>query len=384
MKIEQTLQAYDAAQHHHALQNILSLATFGGQAFTRLAKSTSIRQSFDKVLIGRLEKAGLGDANYLDALTNVLVKTLKSQSDSVAGSVTGSAEAASDQRIHAISSDLLQSLLSRGELDISSLQDIRDALITRIFICIHSGRLDLQNKLLHVLHATVAALAVSRKRRDRRSTIGEVFSATPKPSLDIPIDNKVPTMLELLRDGLTEQKIADSALLHHWVDFLLMTLPHLRTALNTLLLPLIERLSARVETFIDGMEIVYDAEKKGKGRRHSSDVNEADFAILLNALERLFVVALEEARASNTQEDETTLQERPQTADSHTGGFLGYISTALGTADAAAGQADSKPKVSDKVRGLLHIADGTRLGESCDEYAALHFPPPPASCLVCS
>lgn len=344
INVEHCLRPFDAAQHQHALENLLSLASFGGQGFTRLAKSTSIRTSMHRRLIGRLEKAGLGDANYLDALTNILVKSVKSESFT---SSSGHRNPR-DQRLHAVASDLLQILVSKGDLDLNSLEDVRDALVARIFICVHTGQPDLQNKLLHVLHTTLAALGTTRKRRDRRSTIGDrpSISQTIKPSLDLSATVGTPTMVQLLCDGITKQKVPSSALLHHWVDFLLMTLPHFKSSLNSLLLPLLERILEKVEVFIEDLEIAFDIELKGKARSRALDVNEADFAVLLNALERLFVVALEEARNNAARADESAVLDRPQTADSHSGGFLGYISTALGTSEGGTGQADSLPKVS--------------------------------------
>ena len=108
----------------------------------------------------------------------------------------------------------------------------------------------------------------------------------------------------LMSDGITKQR--NGAIVHHWVDFLLMTLPHLRTSLSALLFPLIDRIGLRLRTFVDEMEMAYDPTRKGKGKAvssHSADVSDADFAVLLNALERLFAIAVDEAKTANTQED---------------------------------------------------------------------------------
>ena len=342
IQIEQHLRAFDIAQHQHVLKNLLSLASFGGQGFTRLAKATAIKQSLDVNFVSRAEKQELAGDNYLDALTAILVIILRSES-SASSSGRGHI---SDQRLHATASDLLQTLVSRGDVEMPGLQAIEGALITRLYICIHNGQQDLQNKLLHVLHSTIAAMGTARKRRDRRSTIGEktAIGKDVRLSLDRlgPYD---PSIAELLCDGIAGQHAASSALLHHWVDFLLMTLPHLRGGLNMLLLPVIERLAAQMEAFLEEMELVYDPNKKGKAKSRAGEVNDADFAVLLNALERLFAVALEEAKSANSQEDDATTSERPQTAEGHSGGFLGYISTALGTADGSVGPSDATPKV---------------------------------------
>lgn len=260
---------------------------------------------------------------------------------------------APNQYIHAATADLLQNLVSRGDIDLQSLQAIENALVTRLFLCIHREQYDLQNKFLHVLHSAIAAINSAQKRKDRRSTVGEKSAgsaSTPAPirtSLDRNLGAHDPLLVVLMCDGITKQR--NGAIVHHWVDFLLMTLPHLRTSLSGLLFPLIDRIAARLRTFVDEMEMAFDPTRKGKGRAVASlsaDVSDADFAVLLNALERLFAIAVEEAKTANAQEDDSLGTERPTTADGHSGGgFLGYISTALGTADGHHAHPDAAPKV---------------------------------------
>lgn len=48
---------FDAAKIHHVLENLLSLARFGGQGFTRITKAQAVAQSHDPQL-RKLLKAG--------------------------------------------------------------------------------------------------------------------------------------------------------------------------------------------------------------------------------------------------------------------------------------------------------------------------------------
>lgn len=45
LKIERYQHVFDMAQLQHVLDNLISLASFGGQGFTRLAKTTFFDQS---------------------------------------------------------------------------------------------------------------------------------------------------------------------------------------------------------------------------------------------------------------------------------------------------------------------------------------------------
>ena len=44
--------------------------------------------------------------------------------------------------------DLLQALISRGEVDSHTLQIAESVVVGKLYLCVHSGRLDLQNKML--------------------------------------------------------------------------------------------------------------------------------------------------------------------------------------------------------------------------------------------
>lgn len=253
-----------------------------------------------------------------------------------------------NKHIHATSADLLQAILSRGELDTSMLHKVQSALVTRLHLCVHRGEYDLQNKLLHVLHSAIVALSESRKKADRRSTINSRHRAgstsrlsTEKPTVTPESEAHDASLLKLLSDGITQR---NSAMIHHWVDFLLITLPHLRKILLSLLFPLIDCISARIRTFVEELRAAFDPVVKGK--EVSTDASDADFTILMNALERLFMLALEEAKPLMAQEEDTASSEKPVSAGDGHGGFLSFMSNALSSTDGASVQHDSPSKAS--------------------------------------
>jgi hypothetical protein len=322
--IEEYVHVFDMAQHQHILENLLSLASFGGQGFTRLARTSYIKSTTYEELSERATKAHMQNDSYLDVLCKILVRFLLSEPSSL----LEPAMLSINTRLHALSADLLQVVISRGDLDVTTLQSIENALVVRLHILVTRSNYDLQNKLLHVLHSTIAAIASHQKRVDRKSIASEKAN---RLSTDQPLGVHSSLLVPLLSEGICDQN--NSAVIHHWVDFLLMTLQHFRNALHTLLFPLIDAILNRVQGFVQELQTAYDPASKGKAA--SVGVNDADYTILLNALERLFSVALEESKTAVPSDDE--LAERPQTAtDGTSGGFLGYISTALGTADGSA------------------------------------------------
>ena len=261
-----------------------------------------------------------------------------------------------NRSIHAITADLLQAIITRGDLDLPALQNIESALVTRLYLCIHRTEYDLQNKLLHVLHTTVTAISSSQRKVDRNSSNflrsrDASASQTFTEKLEPPLISHDPLLTKVLCDGIAAQR--SSAVTHHWVDFLLMTLPHFRNVLLPLLFPLIDCISARLQTFLDELDTACNTVRKGKWV--ASDANDADFAILMNALERLFVCAIDEAKGIMAHEEESANIERPSTNAEAAGGFLGFMSTALGTTDSPISQVDAGSKVTSLLLGLLSL-----------------------------
>ena len=68
----------------------------------------------------------------------------------------------------------------------------------------------------------------------------------------------------------------------------------------------------------------------------ASEATDADFTVLVNALERLLVVASDESRNSLADPtDDKAAMERAPTSDGSVG-FLGYVTTVLGSSEPAA------------------------------------------------
>lgn len=241
-----------------------------------------------------------------------------------------------------MAADLLQLIISRGDIDLSVLQSIESVLTVRLYLCIHRHELDLQNKLLHVLHSAVSAISNLKKKADRRST-------SSRQSIDYSIDSlggHEPLLVKVLSDAITKQR--SSAVIHHWVDFLLITIQQLRGVTTSLIFPLIDAISARLAEFVDELGATYNTENKGK--KVASDLSDADYTILLNALERLFSFALEDAKAVTSETEVASSTEKGQASnEGASAGFLGYITTALGGTDGAVA-AGSSAKVYPRFR----------------------------------
>lgn len=260
-------------------------------------------------------------------------------------------------------------MISRGDMDLALLQKCQSALTARLLICIHRSQYDLQNKLLHVLHAATAAISAHKKRQDRRSTVtsrnrsvslsqhnaGEKDGESADDALLGGHDRKLVKALCL---GVGAQR--DSATVCHWMDFLLITLPTFRNSLFPLLFPLIDCIVARLDALIREVQTAYDPSRKGKASSLISvSVGDADFSVLLNGLERVFTLAIDEAKVLIAQEDEASHAEKsPTVAD---GGFLSFMSSALGATESATSSSEDTRKV----RPFTEVLTGSTSEMAC-------------------
>ncbi|GEM07562.1 cellular morphogenesis-related protein [Rhodotorula toruloides] len=321
-------QAFDQARVHHVLDNILSLARFGGQGFIRIAKGSFLKHTFDPALRERVLGADLETHTYLDGLVVVLLRLLRADpSPNLATSL-----APRNPQIHAVVAELLQVLISRGEAELGGVTAIDAALTSRLFLSIHRGELDLQNKLLHVLHSVVHATATSTVRRHERSA----SQSTARDGKTEPQSAHPP---DLTRDDFFVRVLSDAiaqpsnAVIHHWIDFLLMTIPQSRHSLYGVLFPLIDNLVVRLESLVREFMNSYGS----TSALVASSLTDAEYTVLMNALERLLLMAVSEAVPAGSDEERASEKATSDAASSSGGGatgLLGYMTGVLGQAEA--------------------------------------------------
>lgn len=332
--IQHYIYPFDQAIVHHALECVVTLARFGGQGFTRIAKTCYMKHSHDPVLRQILPSAGLASASYLDALIKSLLLFISSEPEPKLIPAMSSA----NHQIHATSADLLQTLVSRGEIHSSDIATIEETLSYRLLLLIRAHDYNLQNKFLHTLHATIsvgtptpqsrhsASLDLTQTSRDKpdgqNSTVNQLFAT-------------------LVGDGITTQ--ANAAIVHHWIDFLLMTVPQIRRSLEEVVKPLIDRLVHRLRLLVLDLEKTYRANTPGDLQSESTD---SDFSVIVNALERLMVVAIEGEGPSSGAGEVTVGKsnlERSLPSESGGGLFAGVFNV-LGSSESAPNLPQERPK----------------------------------------
>lgn len=223
--------------------------------------------------------------------------------------------------------DLLQAIVARGEIDLPSLQNVQTAVIGKLYLSVHTHRLELQNKLLHLLHSVISAMTTGQDPSTSLPSKGVTGVATDtsvEPSaFDTPDDPPElsihPLLLQTLIDGINSP--SNSAVLQHWLDFVLMAVPQFHHALQSLVSPLGDCICKNLRIRLEDLRRALR-----EGHDHydfRSNTTDSEFIMLLNALERLVLLSLSTTETGHSDEDDIPA-EKPGT---ETGGLLGIVTS---------------------------------------------------------
>ena len=222
--------------------------------------------------------------------------------------------------------ELLQLIVSRGEVEIPSVQSIEATAIEKLYVSIHTSRLDLQNKWLHLLHSLITA-SISKLDFTRQAVPGKqddlVLETNAAQDKDPDSSHRYvmnPLLIQTLIDGLSVR--SNRPVLQHWLDFVLMAVPQFQPALHAAVAPLNDCLCRQV-FFALGDVLRMSSQTQSYVEDLVTTVTDADFTMLLNGLERLILLSLAYTSEMDPSEDDPNA---PEKAALEVGGLLGYVS----------------------------------------------------------
>jgi hypothetical protein len=251
-----------------------------------------------------------------------------------------------NSRLQAVSIELLQNLVSRGELDEISLATIEAAVVGKLYYCVHSRRLDVQNKLLHLLHSVISASVATRLKARQLAERKLEASSSRRQSLDDSAYRYAtnPLLIQTLVDGITV--IHNRSVYQHWLDFILMTVPQFSEVLKAAIGPLNESICRQLRVAL--------SEISRASRRSRGDVDDvkviitdAELLMYLNALERLVLLGVSSAPLRSQAEDDNEPSEKTTTQDG--GGLFGIVSTVFSSDNVA------QPNPEQLTVSILHL-----------------------------
>ncbi|CAL1694342.1 unnamed protein product [Somion occarium] len=333
---------FDQRYIAHLLETSLSIVKFGGQGFSKTARGTALSRSGNVDLIERLQIAGnFPDSSYMDIMIHLLLRFLQSEPKPGLSLTLHPLNIV----IQSTSLDLLQALVVRGEVDAITLQTIESTVVSKLYFSVHTHRLDLQNKLLHLLHSIITALSSLAAGSKPDKTLAVDRSPEISPSSAVSAYNINSLLVQTLIDGLSAS--SNRSGLQHWLDFVLSTVPQFQNVLHNAIFPLNDCVCKLLRS---ALADVLQASSGGAVDDIISSTTDADFLMLLNALERLVLLSSSHISTSTQDEDDTSLAEKHESS-----GLLGYVSNVFGS-DATVGAADDQGTVKSSDYRTLHDA----------------------------
>ncbi|TFK26748.1 hypothetical protein FA15DRAFT_255211 [Coprinopsis marcescibilis] len=312
---------FDQRLASHLVEILLSVAGFAGQGFSKAAVSSAIRRSLHSGMVQRVE-AGLLDSNrsYMDILIEILLRFVQSEPTDRLTPIM--------QPVNSIlqsnSIQLLQLLIARGDIDQVSVEGIEAIVIRKLYYSIHTRGLDIQNKLLHLLHSIIA-LSTSNAEIARRTAAREGgldgSGFQDKAAEDGFGYSLNPLFIQTMIDGISVS--SNRPVMQHWLDFILMAIPQFQPALQPAIVPLNDCLCRQLRSTLNSISDIRAHSEEYTGDLHTTPT-ELDMIMLMNGLERLILLGLAFTSEAEMAEDDGSGQEKPNTESS---GLLGYVST---------------------------------------------------------
>ena len=229
-----------------------------------------------------------------------------------------------------LSVDLLQTIVARGEIDQTALETVEAVVVAKLYTCVHTGRLDLQTKLLHLLHSVISALTTlgSQLPMTHQPRMELLSEATQAPDVDRETApqsyNMNPLLTQTLIDGIGTP--SNRPLLQHWLDFVLMTIPQFHLVLQPAVEPLIECICRQLRSATN--ETASAHSQLADTEDISSTTSDAELIMLLHAIERLLLLNLSRQIEPTDAEDDNNYTEKPATDGA---GLFGYVSNVFGS-----------------------------------------------------
>lgn len=205
--------------------------------------------------------------------------------------------------------ELLQAVASRGDLNEQTLRVLQSATVSTLFCSVHERHLDIQPKLLHLLHTTINASApagnsadasTSRSVKSSRSFDGERSLDAQRVSRQGEADGVDSLLVQLVVDGVGVR--SNRPILQHWIDFLLMTASFFQGPLQPVLLALADGIGDQLLSVLQ--EVAAHAHARESGQDSMCEVTDSETTMLLTAYERLILLSISKPNARQNTEPE--------------------------------------------------------------------------------
>ncbi|KAG2125338.1 hypothetical protein DEU56DRAFT_962153 [Suillus clintonianus] len=257
---------------------------FGGQGFSKSARGTFLRRSYDHVLLHRLSLAGIdAETSYLDAL---IESEPKHQGAPVMQPLNT-----------VIQSSVIGFLQTIGDIEMLAIEILEPAVIGKLFLYIGwTCKTSCCGPFTPSYLPQLSYAYNGNPPPEDRSAEGSQESAKRTYTINS-------LLAQTIIDGIAVPR--NRPVMQHWLDFVLM---QFQPALQSVISPIADCLSRHLRLLLLH---ALKANQPMANEKYPRVATDAEF-VILNALERLLVLGLTHLTQSdvNSQEDDTPVQEK--------------------------------------------------------------------------
>ncbi|EIW69034.1 hypothetical protein TREMEDRAFT_71761 [Tremella mesenterica DSM 1558] len=185
--------------------------------------------------------------------------------------------AISAHKVQSASLDILQQLVSRGDVSSTLQSQLKDCLIEQLGQAVKRRRLALQNKMLHLLHMTLNTSS------DSIRTHQHTPSNADRPQMPTEFDI---SLVRVITEALASP--TNRSVVQHWVDFVLLTTPQFQKS-RQLVLAMCDTFSQQVKASALQLRQYYSRTSTWE---RVNILTDSEPTMLLSALEKLLAISL--------------------------------------------------------------------------------------------
>ncbi|KAG0208460.1 hypothetical protein BGX28_000598 [Mortierella sp. GBA30] len=298
---------FNQAQVQYVFNTLLTVFRFGGLGFLRSIRQSTVPIDTIPTVADIVGVTGTDTAvNYEIPVSNQ--RFIESEPASEFKCMLSL-----NEEIHMVAADFLHFIISKiDHIDTNLLALIHKTVINKMLYCINHGQLDLQSRLLHLLHATILMGTIPVKKASSTGPGSQHGTSLPRDSSLSTFEGTAgsnqsngdtheslfrivgssPLFVKTVFDALSVP--TNRPILQHWMDFLMLALPFLTNYFRKVLLPVIQCLCDQI---LRSRAFLLEAYTTPKGSPSGSpSLTDHDLMIFLTGLERLLTFSLAEAR----------------------------------------------------------------------------------------
>ncbi|KAF9201272.1 hypothetical protein BGZ49_008474 [Haplosporangium sp. Z 27] len=306
------IRNFNQAQVQYVFNTLLTVFRFGGLGFLRSIRQSTIPLEMVPAVTDIVDVTDLkSPPTYLDCFVRSALRFIESEPSGDYKLMLNL-----NEEIHMVAADFLHFIISKiDHIDPNLLATIHKTVINKMLYCINHGCLDLQSRLLHLLHATILMGTTPIKKNTNPANSNSQNVPMARDGSMSTLDSAAGSSLNHVNGGDTNESLfrvigssplfvktvfdalsvpTNRPILQHWMDFLMLALPFLTNYFRKVLLPVIQCLCDQIlRSRACLLEAYTDHERNLAGAPNLTD---QDLTIFLTGLERLLTFSLSEAR----------------------------------------------------------------------------------------